>query len=185
VSTTSAGIEYFERVVMEADVRRRALAEPNPSGMRLVPWHRESLEAHSHVLARSFVQADDGRLFRRLQTLDGCRAIIREISVHPGFDPTSTFTIEDETGVLGCVQGIRRDRKVGAIQNLAVVPERRGEGVGYALLQAACRGFRDGGLRYVVLEVTADNRAALALYHRMGFAPRRRFLRAAEVRSDE
>ena len=185
MTTETTDVEYFERIVMEVDLAWLALPYEPPHGTRLVPWSSSQKEAHADVMARSFVGAPDARLFRRLGAKQGCRAVMQEIAQHLGFSKLATWTIEDETGPIGCIQGVRRDWKVGMIQNVAVTPERRGQGVGLALVSAACHGFRREGLRFAILEVTADNEAAIGLYRRLGFSPRRQFLRAAEVRKSE
>jgi ribosomal protein S18 acetylase RimI-like enzyme len=185
VAAKTASIELFERVVMEIDLTRRIQERELPPGLRIVDWRPDLLEDHAVVLAKSFVGNDDVRLFRRLGSIEGCRGIMRDITGHANFDPAASLLIEDQWGVIGCVQGIRQDGRIGVVQNVAVVPERRGEGVGFALLSACCRGFKSGGLRYALLEVTAGNEAALGLYQSMGFFPRRRYLRTAEMRKDE
>ena len=55
------------------------------------------------------------------------------------------------------------------ILTLAVMPEKRGQGLGGALLQAAIAKAQELGARTVFLEVGADNPSALALYARLGF----------------
>jgi ribosomal protein S18 acetylase RimI-like enzyme len=52
---------------------------------------------------------------------------------------------------------------------IAVVPERRGEGIGGALLDAVVQEVRDLGPRRLWLVTTNDNLAALAMYQRRGF----------------
>ena len=56
-----------------------------------------------------------------------------------------------------------------SIQNLGIVPAHRGKGLGSQLLIRALKGFRDVGLEFATLEVTAKNESALRLYERMGF----------------
>jgi len=63
------------------------------------------------------------------------------------------------------------DRAV--ITYLYVAPERRGEGVGTALVEAAERDLRAAGHDEVALEVMADNEAARRFYRRLGFEPHR------------
>jgi ribosomal protein S18 acetylase RimI-like enzyme len=58
---------------------------------------------------------------------------------------------------------------IGAIQNLGVVPEHRGRGLGRALVHQALIGFRDSGLDRAYLEVTAENQGAVVLYRSLGF----------------
>jgi ribosomal-protein-alanine N-acetyltransferase len=56
------------------------------------------------------------------------------------------------------------------ILTLAVLPEKRGQGLGRALLQAAIARAQELGAQSVFLEVGADNPSALALYAGLGFA---------------
>jgi ribosomal-protein-alanine N-acetyltransferase len=56
------------------------------------------------------------------------------------------------------------------ILTLAVRPEKRGQGMGRALLQAAIARAQELGAQSVFLEVGADNPSALALYAGLGFA---------------
>ncbi len=58
---------------------------------------------------------------------------------------------------------------IGAIQNVGVVPEYRGRGLGQALLRQALEGFYQAGLRRAYLEVTAENAPAVQLYRSVGF----------------
>ncbi len=73
------------------------------------------------------------------------------------------------------IVGVRRDRQVkGAhrahVWGMYVVPERRREGVGRGLLEAAVRFARSlSGVSRVNLSVSTTATAALALYERMGF----------------
>lgn len=55
------------------------------------------------------------------------------------------------------------------IHDLAVVPGRRGSGVGRALLTAAENYARDAGCCKLTLEVQDDNTPARTLYERFGF----------------
>lgn len=55
------------------------------------------------------------------------------------------------------------------VLNLAVVPERRGRGLGGALLDAGLTAVRARGGSEVFLEVRASNAVAQGLYARRGF----------------
>lgn len=65
----------------------------------------------------------------------------------------------------------------GLVGRLAVVPERRGRGLGSALLREAHRGLAFAGVPYVTLTTQADNAAAQRIYARAGY----RTLRGALV----
>jgi ribosomal protein S18 acetylase RimI-like enzyme len=59
-----------------------------------------------------------------------------------------------------------------------VVPACRGRGLGRALLLYALYGFRQAGLAVAMLEVTAQNDAAVRLYRRLGFRRRKTLYKA-------
>lgn len=70
----------------------------------------------------------------------------------------------------------------GEILTLGVVPPRRQQGVGRALLAAAAGHARQAGAERLLLEVAADNNAAISLYRRAGFqrlSGRRQYYRRA------
>jgi len=62
-----------------------------------------------------------------------------------------------------------RDATRGTVSNLFVVPERRGEGIGGALLDAAERALRERGADRVALEALADNDRAREFYADRGY----------------
>ena len=55
---------------------------------------------------------------------------------------------------------------------LYVVPERRGEGLGRALLEAAIEAGREAGAEVIDLNTSEDDTAAIALYESAGFTNR-------------
>lgn len=81
----------------------------------------------------------------------------------------------DGTGVVGFVGfslergDYERDAVRGTVSNLFVVPERRGEGIGAALLDAAERALAEAGADRVALEALADNDRARAFYADHGY----------------
>jgi len=110
-----------------------------------------------------------------------------EIVGQEGFVPEATWLIAfqpaDRLKPVDCgtIQGVGRPGGVGAIQNVGVVPEHRGLGLGRALMLKALRGFRDAGLHRVYLEVTASNRPAVHLYCSLGFRLTRTMYKPLEV----
>ena len=72
-----------------------------------------------------------------------------------------------ETGVY------ERDVTRGLVENIYVVPESRGEGVGTALLAAAERRLADRGATRVTLEALAANDRARSFYRSRGYEPHR------------
>jgi len=82
------------------------------------------------------------------------------------------FLVAEGTGIVGYVVADtmpNHGTSMGHIKDLAVDPERRGEGIGRLLLSEALgRLFLEGAGR-VKLEVRASNEAAHALYRDFGF----------------
>jgi ribosomal protein S18 acetylase RimI-like enzyme len=74
-------------------------------------------------------------------------------------------------GMLGFSRENRLKRAhVGSLWSMYVLPEFRNRGVGATLLDAALAHARQlGGLRQIVLSVTANNLAACSLYKSRGF----------------
>ena len=57
----------------------------------------------------------------------------------------------------------------GELTNIAIVPARRGEGLGKALLLQVLGVARERGVQQLFLEVRASNEVAIDLYLRQGF----------------
>lgn len=76
-----------------------------------------------------------------------------------------SYTIEGST--------FARSATKGLIQNIYVVPELRGIGVGSQLLTAAEETLDESGADVVALEVMAANAAARRFYKRHGYDPHR------------
>jgi ribosomal protein S18 acetylase RimI-like enzyme len=83
------------------------------------------------------------------------------------------------TGVVGFVMFRTRsdqyevDCERGLVENLYVVPECRGQGIGSALLSAAERRLRERGVDAISLEAMAANEPARRFYRRHGYEPHR------------
>ncbi|NPA75179.1 MAG: GNAT family N-acetyltransferase [Euryarchaeota archaeon] len=63
-------------------------------------------------------------------------------------------------------------KKVGMIYDLYVVPEFRNRGLGTALLQYALNDMQSNGAQLVRLTVLSNNKKAISLYRKLGFAER-------------
>lgn len=66
-----------------------------------------------------------------------------------------------------------QDVQRGIIENIYVVPERRGEGIGSELLAAAEERLTEEGADVLALEALADNEAAIRFYERHGYGGHR------------
>jgi ribosomal protein S18 acetylase RimI-like enzyme len=175
---------YVKRLRMEAPLRHLAGPAP-PRGFALVPWSEELLESHADVKWLSFRDTLDASIFPNLSSLDGCIRLMRTIAAHPGFVPEATWLAHGRFGYCGCIQGVRSAGRAGMIQNLAVIDECRGRGIGRALLAATLIGFRNVGLLSAQLEVSARNTCAVRLYENAGFRSFKTFYRETKAEFTE
>lgn len=183
----SAVEKHYKRLKMQLDLCK-AMQDPElPDGYHFVPWQPLIQERHAVVQWRSFRDDLDGRVFNCLSSLAGCRRLLREIANHAQFCSEATWLVqfqpEPEWPADDCamIQGLEKGSVSGAIQNVGVVPEHRGFGLGRAILLRCLHGYRDCGVKRVTLEVTADNRHAVDLYLSLGFEIYRVLYRTAEA----
>lgn len=182
--------KYFRRFRMEFDLNSRIPDPILPAGYRWTCWSQALLEPHAEVKSASFQGEVDTQLFRSLSNVEGCRRLMREITLHPEFMPNSTWLIRYQPDFdmpaenCGTIQGLRRSRIIGAIQNVGIVPEHRGFGLGRALVLKALQGFRQARLARVCLDVTAKNTNAVELYRSIGFSLLRTSYKEVQVKNE-
>ncbi|MGC3968608.1 MAG: GNAT family N-acetyltransferase [Pirellulales bacterium] len=193
-------LTYFKRYRMEIDLNKVDFAEHRlPPGYRFVPWSPALVVEHAETKYLSFRHEIDANVFSCLGDYEGCRRLMLEISRKEGFLPEATWLIaklDEEPATegptrgridpasltyVGTVQGVEDRFGYGAIQNLGIVPEQRGAGLGSVLLLKALEGFRRAGLKRAFLEVTAQNEGAVRLYRKLGFAKARTVYKAVEL----
>jgi len=92
-----------------------------------------------------------------------------------GLDPTLWFVAEADDGWAGfalCMPELAEDPQAGYVNELGVRADRRGQGLGLALLRQTFVEFHRRGRRRVSLHVDADNlTGAVRLYTRAGMSP--------------
>jgi ribosomal protein S18 acetylase RimI-like enzyme len=167
---------YYKRHRMEFDFRRATVPEPQlPEGYDWVPWHRSLSVVHARVKYECFRDEMDSHVFASLSDVAGCERLMADIVSHAGFVSQAAWMVrfvgnEFHGPVLcGTIQGLRTSRRLGSIQNVGIVADHRGLGLGRALVLRALEGFRAAGMHRVSLEVTAANTPAVQLYRRLGF----------------
>ncbi len=173
---------------MQFDLRDGCIDAPDlPDNYQLARWHGNILEAHANAKFRSFREELDANVFPCLGDAEGCLRLMKEISCRQGFIPQATWLVtfvDPGTGRkenCGTVQGIREQTDVGSIQNLGIAPIHRGKGIGTVLLANSLKGFMSVGIKFVNLEVTAQNYGAVRLYQRMGFRTLRTVFKSIDV----
>jgi ribosomal protein S18 acetylase RimI-like enzyme len=174
-------ISYFKRFKMEVELADIPPVPAVPPGYSFVAWSDGLLETHAEVKFACFIDEIDSTVFPSLSTREGCSRLMNEIRRKPGFLPEATWLLAGPAGYCGTVQGVCERHRLGAIQNLGIVPAQRGQGLGRALLLQALAGFSRHGLGRGFLEVTAQNDAAIRLYRDVGFRCRKTVYKAVEV----
>lgn len=184
-------VTYFKRYRMELRLDRMPQMDATNSaashGVQLVPWAPRLLGRHAEVMWASFREEIDAHVFPCLSDLDGCKQLMRELSARSDFVPQATWLAVRNTEftptaqLCGTIQGLRPSSQEGAIQNLGVHPECRDLGIGSLLLGRALAGYAKVGCRYVHLEVTVQNAAAIRLYERFGFRRVETLFKVADV----
>lgn len=114
----------------------------------------------SHLLAAENRQQARESLLRH--ALTGCLLAARDDGDIVGF-----VSFYPEGG------SFEQDAQRGIVENIYVVPERRGEGIGSALLSAAEERLRAEGADVLALEAMAANEAAIRFYRRHGYSSHR------------
>ncbi|HUG93740.1 MAG TPA: N-acetyltransferase [Planctomycetaceae bacterium] len=169
-------VQYVRRFRMEYCFGSAPLPAPMlPPGYRWIGWHPGLVERHAVVKYDSFLGEVDASLFPGLASVAGCYRLMHEISRQEDFLPGVTWLAawqpDADAPAADCatIQGLRQSETHGSVQNVGVVPEHRGLGLGRALVLKALAGFRAARLNRVYLEVTAQNVRAVRLYRAMGF----------------
>jgi GNAT superfamily N-acetyltransferase len=173
-------VTYFKRYRMELALRELPPIPALPPEYDWLPWRGRHSDAHAEVMFHSFRDEIDAAVFPSFTRLAGCRDLMWAICSRAVFVPEATWLAVGPDGPCGTVQGLR-DRYYGAIQNLGVLGEHRGRGLGRILLLMALHGFRRAGLRQAYLEVTARNEGAVRLYRRLGFRSTRTIYKAVSM----
>lgn len=200
---------YFKRFRMEIDLRSQSFPEPElPPGFHWVPWDTKHTERHAHVKQLCFADEVDAIVFASLSNFAGCRRLMKDISERTTFLPETTWLIsrnrtsrsaatEDlltpplqpvqtptaSQADCGTIQGVLQSERLGAIQNVGIIPGSRRMGLGRALVLKSLPGFQAAGCQRVYLEVTAENFRAVKLYQSIGFRIVRTTFRVVESRS--
>lgn len=180
------GTLYFKRLRLELELGGSQFPAPVlPAGFEWQAWSADLLMRHAVTKHESFRAELDARIFPCFRDTAGCLDLMSEIAQRATFLPPSTWLIscrfpDGTTDDCATIQGIVQSGGWGAIQNVGVVPEYRGRGLGRALMLKCLAGFQQAGVPRVYLEVTASNLPAVQLYRSLGFCLARTTYRAVE-----
>jgi ribosomal protein S18 acetylase RimI-like enzyme len=184
---------FFKRYRMQFDLRGQRFEnlEP-PAGFQLLPWRPSLIQAHAEAKFRSFRDELDANVFPCLGNESGCLRLMNEITHRSNFVPESTWLLVHNQqksqdplrpllGNCGTVQGIMDGPDLGLIQNIGIVQDIRGQGLGSLIVRNALAGFQRAGAKIASLEVTSQNTGAIRLYLRLGFKIRKTVYKTVQV----
>ena len=99
--------------------------------------------------------------------------LVRELKDLPTFHGALAFSGEEAVGLINCFAGFSTfaAKPLLNIHDIVTRADRRGQGVGQALLQWAEQRARQLGCCKLTLEVLSNNTRAMVAYQRAGFAP--------------
>ena len=127
--------------------------------IRLREYHRPALEAHFLALDR-----EDRRLrFGTNLPDEALRAYVARIH----FDRDGVFAVQDDGLALAAVVHVANARDTAEL-GLSVLPSRRGQGLGQALLKRAVTHLRNRGARAAHVHCLAENGAMMHLARKCG-----------------
>ena len=138
-------IIYHKRYRMEIELDGSMPPPVLPGPYRWVPWDDARLTEHAAVKYACFRAELDSTVFPCLGDASGCLRLMREIRRKSGFLPVATWLIAGPSGGIATIQGVIERGSVGSIQNVGVVPEARGLGLGRLLVRQALEGFHGAG----------------------------------------
>ncbi|WP_373651199.1 GNAT family N-acetyltransferase [Schlesneria sp. DSM 10557] len=179
--------QFFKRYRMEINFEQTSLPPAKlPVGYHWREWRQADVERHALTKFRSFRDEVDSEVFACLGEYYGCLRLMSDIASQETFLPRATWLVEWSDGDhlpqdCGTIQGIGLTDHSGSIQNIGVVPEHRGFGLGRALVLKSLSGFAEAGMKRVVLEVTANNVVAVGLYQSLGFRVLRTMYRVVPI----
>lgn len=148
-----------------------------PTESRAVRWSPNLRDTHAKLQHLSFRHEYDATLFPSFNDYERCVRLIDSLASSVYFDQNATqilafhSTHENRTQWLAAatIQVMRYTPEIGSIVNVAVLPSYRRRGVGRAILASSLSALKLDGVEQVILDVTATNVAAIALYHQHGF----------------
>jgi ribosomal protein S18 acetylase RimI-like enzyme len=97
---------------------------------------------------------------------------IRQVCADPTLGRAWVLTVQDKNVGYALAyfrHSIDHAGRIAVLDDIWVVADRRGQGLGTHLLKAVCADLQAMGARAVLLEVDPANEVAIALYSRFGF----------------
>lgn len=132
---------------------------------------------HAQIIHDAFCNDVDGRIFPTYKQYQACEHLVAATSSAKSFAPHATWLIgryptmknKDLSEYCAAIQCVQKNKGIGEIHNVSVLPTVRRLGLGRALVLKALDAFKTNGFKRVLLEATAENASAVRLYDSLGF----------------
>jgi len=175
------GFARHERDYLALDLGARR-SDDLPDHPRVVVrgWEPSDFTPAVEVVFQAYRGSIDARLNAQYRSREGCADLLDALTDTPWcgrFDPRlARVAIERDTGrCCGVAIASAISERTAHFGQISVLPRRQNEGIGRAMLESALASARREDFATATLAVTRANRAAGALYHRLGFRPRVEF----------
>lgn len=167
----------YERYFMEISRAAVLAMKPRPPASRFtfMPWSDAFREETAHLMANAYRGHVDSEINDQYRTVPGARHFLTNIIQFPGCGHFSTkasvVAVDRLTGhACGVSLASLVSDSAGHVTQLCVLPDSRGEGLGYELMRQSMLRLLDLGCGSISLTVTAANTDALRLYESVGFS---------------
>jgi ribosomal protein S18 acetylase RimI-like enzyme len=164
------------RNYMVIDLRHGSGLKPGAAARtaQIDPWSAPRLDEAAQVIAEAYRGHVDSDVNDQYLSVKGARRFLNNLMQYPGcgsfFQPASLVAVDVWTGrACGVSLASILSQGVGHITQICVVPELKGQGLGYELLRRSLLSLAEAGCRKVSLTVTASNTGAVQLYRSVGF----------------
>ena len=177
------GFATYPRLFMELDFR------PVPpvvgatgvlGGLNLRRWSSTDYQHAAELIHACYAGHVDARINDQYRSLHGSLRFLHNIVRFPGcgvFEGDQSWVVEEAGGgrLAGVILCSRVADDVAHVTQLCVIPERRGQRLGAALLQQCMSHLKRTGYEAISLTVTEGNHRAVRLYEEHGFRAKHRF----------
>jgi ribosomal protein S18 acetylase RimI-like enzyme len=170
-------LSRYERYFMEIPRASVLAMKPRPPAARFafMPWSDAFREETAHLMANSYRGHVDSAINDQYRTVPGARHFLTNIIQFPGcghFSSKASLVAVDRltSHVCGVSLASMVSETSGHVTQLCVLPDSRGEGLGYELMRQSMLRLLDLNCESISLTVTAANIDALKLYESVGFS---------------
>ncbi len=158
------------RFLMYRNLNDLATERPLPFGYRVEPWCKPMLPAYAATMAVAFSDSPDLKIYRKLDSKDGCISIIKDIvNMQDFFQAVSWIVFFNREPCAFILTGMAGGSEFAQIQAVGVAPRHRRIEIGTHLVNMALWAFRDRRLPGVMVKLSRSNRKGIRFFRSLDF----------------